>query len=32
MMKLVKNTVKIKEFSLFPNFVAKLKPIKLTYD
>ena len=32
MVKLVKNTLRIKEFSFFPNFVGKLKPFKLTYD
>ena len=32
MVKLVKNTLRIKEFSFFPNFVVKLRTFKLTYD
>ena len=32
MVELVNNTLRIKEFSFFPNFVVKLKAFKLTYD
>ena len=32
MVKLVKNILRIKELSFFPNFVVKLKAFKLTYD
>ena len=32
MVKLVKNTLRPKEFPFFPNFVVKLKAFELTYD
>ena len=32
MVKLVKNTLRSKKFSFFPNFVVKLKAFELTCD